>query len=243
MNLQGRHLFMCSGRKWTILLVCVVGVWLMSSILGEQLSSWCPPMMNHGMGAFSQGINSHTSHSGSPQKMCSVSSEDSLPPLLWLLRNASMILVLTLRNREWCSWLFYSQRWGEWCWGALVQLQTLSQFHFRTHFRLPPSGTPSLLPPYRLSLEPLPRASLPGRIPAVAPSALRHLSPPFFLLSVFQKCVEIPHLLTPCTLSLLWVYTFFLFLHRHMKGSLGGRRDKYMCSKYVKQIIHTKHSA
>ena len=72
---------------------------------------------------------------------------------------------------------------------------------FRDHPPNPPS--------YGLSLEPLPCTSLPGRIPAVAPSALRHLSPPFFLLSVFQKCVEIPHLLTPCTLSLLWVYTFF----------------------------------
>lgn len=41
------------------------------------------------------------------------------------------------------------------------------------------------------------------------PSALRHLSPPCLLLSVFQKCVEIPHLLTPCPPSLLWVYTFF----------------------------------
>ena len=147
MNLQGRHLFLCSRTMWTILLVCVVGVWLMSSILREQMSSWCPPVMNHGVGAFSQGINSHISHSSSPQKMCSASSEDSLPPLLWLLRNASMILVLTLRIREGCSWLFYSQRWGEWCWGAIVQLQALSQFHFETHFPLQPSGTTPPQPP------------------------------------------------------------------------------------------------
>lgn len=80
---------------------------------------------------------------------------------------------------------------------------------FPDTFPTPTFRDPTPLPPYGLSLEPLPRASLPGRIPAVAPSALRHLSPPFFLLSVFQKCVEIPHLLTPLTLSLLWVHTFF----------------------------------
>lgn len=63
-----------------------------------------------------------------------------------------------------------------------------------------------------LSLEPLPHASFTGKIPAVAHSALRHLSPLFLLLSVFQKCVEIPHLLTPTSpLLIVGLYLFCSF--------------------------------
>lgn len=101
----------------------------------------------------------------------------------------------------------------------------------------------SLRDPLGLPLEPPPRCSPPGRIPAAALSALCHLSPPFLLLSVFQKCVEIPHLVTPRPPLLIVGLYLFLFLHDYIKGSLGGRGDKYTCSKYVKQIICTKHSA
>lgn len=82
--------------------------------------------------------------------------------------------------------------------------------------------TPALGDPHRLSLEPLPFASLPGRIPAGALSALCHLSPPFLLLSVFQKCVEIPHLATPCPPFLIVGLYRFCSFAIILKGAWEG---------------------
>lgn len=78
-----------------------------------------------------------------------------------------------------------------------------------------PQGTP-LGPQPGTSFSHLP----PGKIPAALP-APRHLSPPFPLLSVFQKRVEIPHLLTPSPRRPYCGFIPFLFLRHHIKGRKG----------------------
>lgn len=182
--------------------------------------------------------------------MCFISSEMGLHHFCggcWQVHTVTP--VSTLRNQEACSWPSYPQPGGDGGEGPAGWLQTHS-------IPFPAAGiscsrsTPDLrdcYPPSALwppppSLESLSPTSPPGKIPAAAHSALRHLSPPFLLLSVFQKCVEIPHLLTPAPLFPYCGFIPFLFLLDHIKGSLGGRGDKYVCSEYVKQIIYM-HSA
>lgn len=73
-------------------------------------------------------------------------------------------------------------------------------------------------------------------------SALRLLSPPFLLLSIFQKRVEISHLLTPAPPFLIVGLDLFLFLQDHIKGSQEEGGDKLVRSEHVRQIIDTEHS-
>lgn len=89
-----------------------------------------------------------------------------------------------------------------------------------------------------LSPETLLCASPPGRIPAAVLSALCHLSPPFLLLSVSQKGVEIPHLATPCPPPFLIVglYLFCSFMII-VKGVCGGGGRKI----HVLLVCKTDH--
>lgn len=165
-------------------------------------------MMSPGVGAFFQGTSLHNRLLQFSSK-CVPSLQKAIFPTLVAEvvgeRQAGPQCQLSETKG-----LFYSQKWGAW-WGRAgvgcsCPAAAPQSIPFPATF-----PTPALRdhpPPPSLSPEPLPRTSSPGRIPAAAPSALRHLSPPFLLLSVFQKCVEIPRLLTPRPPSLLWVYTF-----------------------------------
>lgn len=109
--------------------------------------------------------------------------------------------VSTRRNPEVCSWpLTPAAGW----WRAS---------RFPAAFPISALRGPPLGPQPGTSFSHLP----PGKIPAALP-APRHLSPPFPLLSVFQKRVEIPHLLTPSSASLIVGLYLFLFPRHHITG-------------------------